>query len=501
MKRILIIIGVLCAAVTVQSQGLYDALRYTQTNYTTNARAMAVGGAFGALGSNSLSSSINPAGVAMYPTSEFTFSTAFLNATTHSNYLGQNTSDVKYALNIPNISFAFTEHQTDFGKPVKEGWVNHSFAMNLNRSNSFGSNNLFNAINTNNGMVNFFAEDATEIWNMGYQLDSTSYGGLGYFGYLIDPVEDSAGNVLAFAPSVSDQNDIKYDQLQSLAARGNISDLNFGWAGNYSNKFYVGVNLGIPLLNYREEGTYRETNLYGGDDNYNSMELKHTLKDNGVGVNLSAGLIYKPFHFLRLGVSAKTPTFFSITRSYDVSLTTDTDAGGLREIDPRASETQYRLITPYTFTLSGAAVLFKQGFVSVDYSITDPSTTRLRGAGLDGSTQFLTQNQSISDQLTATSQLRMGGEWRFGPLAVRGGYSITNSPFANLFNRESAPYSFETYSGGLGFRENDYFFDLGFQTASTSDYFSPYSLSNDLVLDARHDRTITTVMATFGYTF
>ncbi|MCB0736247.1 MAG: hypothetical protein KDC92_01950 [Bacteroidetes bacterium] len=500
MKKITFIIGILCAFGSAKAQSIFDAMRYSHTNYTANARAMAIGGAFGALGGNSLSSSINPAGIAFHPTSEFTASLAYLNGNTSTQYGFENTEDAKYALNIPNLSYTYSEFETDFGKPVKEGWINHSFTMNLNRSNSFGRNMLLNGEGISHGMVNHFAEDATKTWNDGYPLDSSTFGGLAYFGYLIDPTYDSDSNVIGFIPSVMDVDDTKYNQLQSLASRGNITDMNFGWAGNYSNKFYVGINMGLPMLNYREQGSYIENNLYDGDDNYNAMELKHTLKDNGIGINVSAGLIYRPVKFLRLGIAAKTPTFFSITRTYEVSLTTDTDVKGIMEIEPSKSETEYRLITPYQFTLSAAAILFKRGFVSIDYMVSDPSSTRLRGPGLNGGAQYFTQNRKIQQELMGTNQLRLGAEWTIGPLALRGGYSTTSTPFASNID-PYGPSGLTSYSGGIGFRDEGFFVDLGFQTTESTDYFTPYYLNDGSNIMAKNNNLSATVMATVGFTF
>lgn len=500
MKKLAIALGILCSGLTGIAQNELDVIRYTQPNFQTNARSMAVGGAYGALGGNVISTSINPAGIAFFPTSEFTISTGILTANTQSTYIGNQYGEDKYALTLPNIGLAFTEFETDFGKPVKDGWVNHSFAMTMNRTHSFGGNLLFQGNNTRNGMIDFFAEDATSTWNAGYNLDSFTYGGLAFFGYLIDPVFDEDSNTVGFTPSVMDVDDINYDQRQSLATRGNITDINFAWAGNYSNKFYVGFNLGIPILNYREEGTFEETNNYAGDDNYNYMRMKHTLSDNGVGVNASLGLIYKPVHFLRVGLAAKTPTFFSIQRSFETSLTTDTDARSV-ELAPGESEYNYRLVTPYTFTGSLGLIIMKQGFISVDYMVTDPSTARLRGSGQDGSLEYFNENQYIGNALQATNQLRLGGEWKFGQFALRGGYSVSSSALKPEMAASDNLFELETYSGGIGYREKNFYLDLGYQLATSKDIFQPYGLATEQVPTATNTKRMSTLMASVGFTF
>jgi hypothetical protein len=78
MKRLfpLFIIGIACIQASAQNQ--VDALRYSQIYPGGTARSTAMGGAFGALGGDFYSASLNPAGLGVYRSSEFTFTPELL---------------------------------------------------------------------------------------------------------------------------------------------------------------------------------------------------------------------------------------------------------------------------------------------------------------------------------------------------------------------------------------------------------------------------------------
>ncbi|MDG1146116.1 MAG: hypothetical protein P8N54_06445, partial [Flavobacteriales bacterium] len=56
---------------TLQAQNHIDALRYSQESLWGSARYVAMGGAFGALGSNGSTASFNPAGIATFTNGQF----------------------------------------------------------------------------------------------------------------------------------------------------------------------------------------------------------------------------------------------------------------------------------------------------------------------------------------------------------------------------------------------------------------------------------------------
>ena len=71
MKKITYLLAfMLTLSITLFAQGEVDALRFSREDLYGTARAMSMGGAFGALGGDLTGVSVNPAGIAVYRSSE-----------------------------------------------------------------------------------------------------------------------------------------------------------------------------------------------------------------------------------------------------------------------------------------------------------------------------------------------------------------------------------------------------------------------------------------------
>lgn len=489
----------LCLFQTVHGQNLFDAQRYSSTLFQSNARSLAVGNAFGALGANPIATSINPAGLAAYPTSEFSFSLGVANSNMKSTYLGNSYTDDKYSLNIPSMSYVFTEQNEVAGDKMNNSWISNHFGISMNRRNGFNQSMVFSGNNQQSTMLDMFAEDMDYLWFNDLAIDSNTYGGMAYYALLVDPiVEDST--VVGFMPSVSDNNTINVDQRQSLNTSGYINDLNLTMAGNYGDKIYLGASLGIPTLRYKETGTFQETNLDEAVDNYNSMSLKHQTLDRGIGVYGQVGVILKPAQFIRIGTSLKTPTFYSIDRTFKTWLNSYTDAGN-RVIEPRGYDYTYNLTTPWEVNASAAVLVGKFGFLSADYTFFDGSAASFRAEGNDGGLAYINENSEIEDALIGVHQLRLGGELSLGNFALRGGYSTTTSSFNDGYMPSSNMSANSTISGGIGYRETLFYMDLGFQHMERNSFFQPYGVSYADLEGATNAEAYNSFVLTMGFNF
>ena len=77
MKHAILIslLGLFCTNLNAQND--IDAIRYSNRKFGSTAKSMAIGGAVGSLGADVSCASVNPAGLAQYQTSEFSFSLGF----------------------------------------------------------------------------------------------------------------------------------------------------------------------------------------------------------------------------------------------------------------------------------------------------------------------------------------------------------------------------------------------------------------------------------------
>ena len=74
MKKTILAITLMLAALTAGAQTMYDALTFSQNNYYGTARSIGMGNAMTAVGGDLGSIGINPAGSAVYNYSQFTLS-------------------------------------------------------------------------------------------------------------------------------------------------------------------------------------------------------------------------------------------------------------------------------------------------------------------------------------------------------------------------------------------------------------------------------------------
>lgn len=479
----------------LRSQNLYDAQRYSIPIYQANARAFGIGNAVGALGGNPLSSSINPAGMATFPVSEFSFGLAYQHTVNAANYLGNNSEEPKFNLNIPTMALVLASETQP-----KDNWVMRSFSITANRANSFNRAILFSGLNQESTILNRFAEEMDYLWFSDLDIDSSTYGGLAYFAYLIDPVYGDDSTISHFSPSMSSPLEPNIVQRQSIRSHGHATDLNLTFAGNYKNKLLVGGTIGFPLLSYTEKGSYQEENLNHATDNFNSLAIRHTLCDDGIGIFGQIGVILKPLHALRLGASIKTPTFYTINRSFDVEFDANTDVTK-EELRPQGHEYRYSLATPWSTTVSAAFVIKGFGFVSADYSYSDGAKARLMSVGDQVDYSYELENDDIRHALSPNHQIRLGGEYVIGPFALRAGQILGTRAFNLGYMPQKDMHLTQLTTFGLGYREAKFYMDLAFGVARRNTYFQPYALSYADVGGADITETRTTVSITTGFTF
>ena len=156
MKKLVYTLSFLFVAGSLFAQDLTDALRYSNYHISGTARSAAMGNAFGALGGDFTSLSINPAGAAVYRSGEFTFTPSVGNISTDGTYLGNKANDSKYNLGINNIGYV-TSIPT--GENSESGLVSLSFGIGFNRLANFSNNMLAEGANAKNSLLNYFTNN------------------------------------------------------------------------------------------------------------------------------------------------------------------------------------------------------------------------------------------------------------------------------------------------------------------------------------------------------
>lgn len=470
-----ILIATLFSSSVVFGQAIEDALRLSQTETGGTARYMSMGGAFSALGADFSSLSTNPAGIAAYRSSEFTFTPTLYQNNTESNYLGSYGSDSKSNFNLNNIGYVGT---TQTGS--KSGIISFSFGLGYNRLKNFNRNYYAQNTDLDRSLTDDFAGNFTELYdenpNVNYEdLDAWPEpkfwdGVMAWDSYLINfnAATNSYLSLLA-----NDQDIVETtNQRNFISEKGKIDEYLLSFGMNVNNNLLLGATVGIQDMYFKKTSTTYENFAGGGEFTYNNnLNLK------AYGINLKLGAIYLPTDNIRLGFALHTPTFINLDEDYSSEII---DVQGLNDNYDSYSPLgaySYDLQTPFKYIFGGAVILNKRAIISVDYELADYSSMQF---SQDGKTfDFIDVNQNIDQYLDLTHTIRTGVEFRVTPeFSLRGGYSQIGAAYANDYDLysisgiadassksillETRPQEIINYSFGFGYRDTDFFIDAAF---------------------------------------
>lgn len=462
------------------AQNYIDALRYSDYKISGTARSAAMGNAFGALGGDFTSLSINPAGLGVYRSSEFTITSSFGNTNIEGSYLNKKTSDSKYKFQFPSLGYVAT-FKTQEGT---SSLININFGIGYNRMSDFNMRKLVTGTGAISSMLDAVATDA----NNGTWGDIQEGA---YRTYLINAdISGTYSNVI---------EDESYGQSQRYKSRqeGNLDEYVFSLATNFNHKLYLGMTVGLHDVDYEEINSLYEydpnNDIYDFNDYYYDSHLRTT----GSGYNFKFGVIFKPIKQLRLGLSWHSPTFYKLKDTYQTSMNSSFDNGDYYEYTSDVSEYDYKLETPSRTTLSAAYIIGKKGLISVDYEYVNYSSAKLKEGG-DGY-DFYNENEDISELYKSVGNLHIGGEYRVNDLvSLRAGYEYYSNPYESYALEQDQPSSkYSTVSAGVGYNQGNFFLDMTYKHKMAKDYSTIYSGSDFVEYNMTNDK----VMLTLGFKF
>lgn len=500
MKKLVYTISILLITFSTFAQDLTDALRYSNYKISGTARSAAMGNAFGALGGDFTSLSINPAGVAVYRSGEFTFTPSVGKISVDGTYLGNKTTESKYNVSIDNIGYVTT---IPTGSNSESGMVSFSLGLGFNRLGSFSMNALAEGHNSNNSILTYFSDYMNANYESVYGNEANLdpyYERLAWDSYLVNHDDDAN----EYFNDIQD-NGYGQSQRKSTDRRGYINEYLISFGANFNHKFYLGGTLGIHDVYFKENANLYEWDAKNNNDYFNDLNFNTYLKTTGNGFNLKIGAIFKPTENLRLGLALHTPTFYKFNDLYNSGIESnnadDTGVMGSHSAVPdKAGVYDYEIETPMKAILSGAYVIGKSGLISVDYEIVDYSTVKLKN-GTDGY-DFHNENQTITNAYKTVGNLHIGGEYRVNKsLSLRAGYENYPSVYKSAYldtNNLNSDASYSTVSGGLGFRQGNFFFDATVKHIITDEYLNLYPSAPEM---AKYATTQNNVIFTLGYKF
>ena len=460
------------------AQNIDDVVRYSQTSTGGTALSLGMSGATGAVGADFSNASTNPAGLGLYRQSEFAGSPSIFNCSSNASYYGTQESDRKFNFNISNMHLVL--HTPAANRLKTKGWMGSTFAIGYNKNNNLAEQWTFRGVNPSGSIVNAFAAAANGK-TPDQLVNADEY--LAYQAYLIDPSTDSSAYTSLEGPRFGGVT-----QRGTMEARGRSGETDIAFAGNYSNRLYLGATLAIRRIIYDRTFTYSERDDADTIASFNNLVYTNTQTDKASSIALRLGAIYRVNDFVRLGASAFVPLDYTINTDYSYSMTSSL-ASGEHDAGTRTGTFKYKMRQPARFTGSAAFIIAKKGIISVDYEAVNYSQTKL----IESSGMFDGTNDVIHEKLQATSNIRIGAEARFDEnMYLRGGYQLLGDPYSSSTNNQGV----KSFSLGGGYRDRDFFFDVAYVYSKQSKDYYAYNPNLSSVLPAalsinRHNFVVT----------
>lgn len=472
------ITGLLAAIIVPASsnaQSAYDAYKYGNLQSIGTARSIGFGGALGSVGGDASSVIVNPAGIGVYRSSEFTITPSLQFGSMKSEYFNNTAKDNHSRFVLGNLSYITTyraqgqEYQNSKLKTL-------SLGLTYNRVADFNERSIFSGLNSESSIVDVFSADAI---NYGITTDiQPPLGYLAYNGFLL--YDD-----LTSIPTQTILN--QGGQLQQTNERrvvGGIDEFGITVGGNYDEKVLFGLGLNIVNYKWIQNNRFIEEDVTGDRDNdFDHLIYSEDLETRGVGFNLKAGAIFIPNSSFRIGLAIHSPTWSSFEDLSSYNLLTDTEN---LKLDTHQSSTNpitnvttdypyeynYQLRTPWRAVVSATALFGKNGFLTADYEYVDYGSMKYSEGGW--STQYFNEvNRVIRDVYKGGHIIRVGGEARFDQLYLRAGLGYHSNPFEDnvVYNGEQTHYS-----AGIGYRSGSIGVDLGYMLIKSNPVNYAYPL-------------------------
>jgi hypothetical protein len=503
MKRLVLVGIVLSSYFSGHSQDFIDnALLFSRTQPFGSARVQAVGGAQVALGGDYSSALSNPGGLGMFNRSEFTITPGINVSGSTSDFFEQKTDDSKTRFSLPGLSLVI-HHSSE----KETGFLGGSFGISLTRINDFQQTYQYNSFVNSISIIDYFIQDAGTIdpdemlvyqnGSMGSYFKSLT--GLAYNNYLIDADLDDNGEVLGYN-SILNFSRSRQEEISERSGGQNQWSIAYG--ANFSDKFFLGANIGITSLRYKLKQTYREDS-FTFDPGYNPIDdfsMEEEFDISGTGINGTLGAIYRPIDFLQVGASFSTPTYYAVTDKYFASMQSNWNdpEEEIYEDFREADILEYKLRTPAKVR-TGVTFINKSGFITADVEFVNYSSANYKS---NDSYNFTDSNSDIKSELENVINLAVGAEFRSKNLRYRLGWNLMQDPYVALSNdTDPVDRKVMSYSGGLGYRGSNFFVDLTGVYSATEGKRYPYLLDNAPSPVAIQDFSSIKVVATVGFTF
>lgn len=476
-RFILITVLFLPFGVFAQNEG--DILRYSEFGHGGSAKFLAMSGAVGALGAEFSGLNYNPAGLGLFRKHQMSLTPTFTSTSANTDFLNNTNEELKLGFKFNNLGIALAnkpESSTD--------WKFINVAVNYSVLNDFnseailqsGGNTTGQTLNGNQSLAETFVEEANGFNTIELEETRPFSADLAFLTYLIDPQENDS---LSYVSRVQNEQ-IRLNR--TINEKGRYGETAISVGANYLQKLFLGASIGIPSVKYKRKVNHEEKTL---DENaeLDEFTFQENVDVSGSGINLKLGAIFQATKFMRIGVAWQSGSSISLREEFDTEIRTrfnqSPDGNSLSfNAESPLGVFDYRVVTPGRIMLSSAFIIGNRASISIDYERINYQSGRIKPAwdAPESGGNFNEVNNIISEVLTSGDRLKLGGEYRFGPWAIRGGYQLISNPF----NRIAVDHQEDSwgFSYGAGYKTDYWFVDIGISNLRTTRDYYPYSNSN-----------------------
>ena len=486
-RSISIGLALLLLAPSALAQTEEDVLGFSTLTHGSSARSLGMAGAFGALGADPSAAVINPAGMALYSTSEFSITPSFDVQRADAKHYGFNGTGTDHRFYFNNLLVQFAA-RGDAGSK----WTNFSFGISYDRLASNNWERQVEAEGVNSSIAQAFAAEA----------NGTPYGmvdsilpysaGLAWLAYAIDPLDTTGFTYTSAIPSGS-----LVDQTHTISSAGNVRSWNLFFAASRMDELFIGGSIGIHGVRNERITTHVETTV-DEDLPLEKLTYKENLLTTGMGFDIKLGAVMRAGDAARFGLAFHSPIWLSLTDGYTTEMRTAfRDNGDRFNFESPEGNFNYRARTPLRVVASGAVIVGKVGTISADYEFADFRHMRLNHATGDiGAYDFSEENGIIKERFTVQHHVRVGTEWRIASkVYLRGGVGYWPDPYVDEDPRGGE--ALMRYTGGIGYRTQRWSLDFaGLYGSRTAGY---YQYNPNFVEPTTETLTETKVFVTFSY--
>lgn len=474
-------------SVQLYAQVPEESIRLSWLTQNGTARNQAIGGAMGSLGGDATAALVNPAGLAFFKTSDFVISPGLQFGKGRSSFRGTDfTGESKNSFAFGTSGFVFG----GFGYKAK-----NSFAITVTRLADFNRPLQYKGQNDYSSFAEPLADEfASSNLTIDDALNSNDISlttKMALYTYLVDTATINGSNQVISRSEIPNL----LNQEHTTESSGGITEISLAMGHELNKKLMLGLTLGIPIAKFERNTYYRESDATGdANNNFAYMAYRENYKISGVGLNMKAGLIYRPKEYIRLGLAFHTPHYLLLKENFDAGLAADLEnlfgpGGGYDTVASTVftngplDPSRYVLFTPGKILISGAYVFREvenvsrqKGFITADIEFVNYKWNHFASseeATEDTKAFYKPYNEAIDAISKAAFNFRLGGELKFKVIMARLGFAYYGSPYKDKELKARKM----NLSGGLGYRNKGIFVDLTYVHRLNRDVNFPYRVN------------------------